>query len=142
MAGYGSGVVQFYGRTHASADIDLVGVALDQPAGKHNGKIEAVRYFSCGDNHGLFVKAGSKRLALAEARWRCYGPTCTHHCYSPTCRWQRRQEPFEDLRAECEERLLNLARDLDDAVDGLEGTDGGGGGGPQAGGPDWGGGRE
>ncbi len=33
-----------------------VGVELDEPKGKNNGTVLGKAYFSCRDNHGLFVR--------------------------------------------------------------------------------------
>merc|ERR1712094_153781 len=35
---------------------DVVGVELDAPAGKNDGQVEGVQYFSCPERHGLFVR--------------------------------------------------------------------------------------
>ena len=46
-----------------------VGVALDAPEGLHDGAVGGVRYFTCGFNHGLFVRA-SAVSRLPEPHWR------------------------------------------------------------------------
>ena len=33
-----------------------VGVALDEPAGKHDGRVEGVAYFACAPKHGVMVR--------------------------------------------------------------------------------------
>lgn len=33
-----------------------IGVILDEPKGKNNGTVQGKRYFSCDDNHGIFVR--------------------------------------------------------------------------------------
>ena len=33
-----------------------IGVALDEPKGKNNGVVQGKKYFSCEDNHGIFVR--------------------------------------------------------------------------------------
>ncbi|KAI8622257.1 hypothetical protein BC830DRAFT_1089873 [Chytriomyces sp. MP71] len=52
------------------------GIKLDRPLGKHDGVVRGKRYFSCEENHGLFVKldkiipmgpAGGKRQSTSKA---------------------------------------------------------------------------
>jgi len=33
-----------------------VGVVLDDDSGKNNGEVQGKKYFSCPDNHGIFVR--------------------------------------------------------------------------------------
>ena len=33
-----------------------IGVALDEPKGKNNGTVQGKRYFTCEENHGIFVR--------------------------------------------------------------------------------------
>jgi len=33
-----------------------IGVALDEAKGKNNGTVQGKRYFTCEDNHGIFVR--------------------------------------------------------------------------------------
>ena len=33
-----------------------IGVILDEPKGKNNGTVQGKSYFSCADNHGIFVR--------------------------------------------------------------------------------------
>jgi hypothetical protein len=64
------GVVAFIGPT-ALGEGDWVGVALDTPTGKHDGRVRGVRYFECALRHGLLVRQAKLRryeeLAGAKA---------------------------------------------------------------------------
>ena len=33
-----------------------IGVVLDDDSGKNNGEVQGKKYFSCPDNHGIFVR--------------------------------------------------------------------------------------
>jgi tubulin-folding cofactor B len=48
------GTVRFLGPVHFSEG-DWVGVAYDEPYGKHDGCVQNYRYFTCPDKHGVFV---------------------------------------------------------------------------------------
>mmetsp|Transcript_1593 Transcript_1593/g.3506 ORF Transcript_1593/g.3506 Transcript_1593/m.3506 type:complete len:238 (-) Transcript_1593:47-760(-) len=49
------GKVTFSGSVHYAKG-DWVGVVLEEPAGKNNGTVKGVEYFSCDPQHGLFVR--------------------------------------------------------------------------------------
>ena len=49
------GTVRFFGETQFGAG-EWVGVELDAPDGKIDGKVNEVQYFTCAPNHGLFVR--------------------------------------------------------------------------------------
>ncbi|CAF4319106.1 unnamed protein product [Rotaria socialis] len=60
IAGKGIGTIAFVGKTDF-ADGEWIGVILDEPKGKNNGTVPkkdgtTVRYFTCDDNHGLYVR--------------------------------------------------------------------------------------
>eukprot|EP00930_Biecheleria_cincta_P031929 TRINITY_DN22144_c0_g2_i1.p1 TRINITY_DN22144_c0_g2~~TRINITY_DN22144_c0_g2_i1.p1 ORF type:complete len:473 (+),score=119.31 TRINITY_DN22144_c0_g2_i1:59-1420(+) len=50
------GRVAFVGETEFAPGI-WIGITLDSPHGKHDGKIKDKRYFSCQPLHGLFIRA-------------------------------------------------------------------------------------
>ncbi|KAK0399196.1 hypothetical protein QR680_002934 [Steinernema hermaphroditum] len=50
------GKLAFYGETQFSEGI-WCGIILDKPIGKNNGSVQGVKYFSCPDKFGVFVKA-------------------------------------------------------------------------------------
>lgn len=60
------GFVRYFGSTQF-ADGLWVGVECEKPVGRHDGSINGVAYFSCPDNHGLFVKPRKLRLAQAPS---------------------------------------------------------------------------
>jgi dynactin complex subunit len=39
-----------------------IGVVLDEAKGKNNGTVQGKRYFSCEDNHGIFVRQSQVSL--------------------------------------------------------------------------------
>ena len=41
-----------------------IGVALDDAKGKNNGTVQGKRYFTCDDNHGIFVRQSQVRLGV------------------------------------------------------------------------------
>eukprot|EP01062_Namystynia_karyoxenos_P021411 TRINITY_DN18147_c0_g1_i1.p1 TRINITY_DN18147_c0_g1~~TRINITY_DN18147_c0_g1_i1.p1 ORF type:complete len:266 (+),score=49.12 TRINITY_DN18147_c0_g1_i1:82-879(+) len=47
--------VKFVGRTRSS-HYRWVGVAFDEPVGRHGGSVEGVRYFEAAEGHGAFVR--------------------------------------------------------------------------------------
>lgn len=58
------GTVMYYGKPmFLGGEKAVVGVALDEPVGKHDGSVLGERLFTCPDNHGIFCKA--KHLVLA-----------------------------------------------------------------------------
>jgi len=57
----GRGVVRFFGTTSFSAG-KWVGIELSEPAGKNDGSVKGVPYFSCPPNHGVFVKPSQVKI--------------------------------------------------------------------------------
>lgn len=49
------GTVAFIGTTQFSSG-KWIGVALDEKKGKNNGTVQGRTYFTCADNHGIFVR--------------------------------------------------------------------------------------
>ena len=50
------GVLRYVGEPEFASGL-WVGVELDQPVGKNNGSLNGIRYFSCEENYGIFVRA-------------------------------------------------------------------------------------
>ncbi|KAL1423211.1 hypothetical protein MTO96_021198 [Rhipicephalus appendiculatus] len=59
------GRVAFLGNTSFSSG-RWVGVVLDEPKGKNNGTVQGRTYFSCADNHGIFVRQSQLRILEEE----------------------------------------------------------------------------
>lgn len=57
------GTVAFAGTTKFSTG-KWIGVVLDEPKGKNNGTVQGKSYFSCPDNHGIFVR--QSQLSVLE----------------------------------------------------------------------------
>ncbi|XP_040062065.1 dynactin subunit 1 isoform X2 [Ixodes scapularis] len=55
------GRVAYMGTTTFSSG-RWVGVVLDEPKGKNNGTVQGRTYFSCADNHGIFVRQSQLKL--------------------------------------------------------------------------------
>ncbi|XP_076460999.1 dynactin subunit 1-like isoform X2 [Babylonia areolata] len=49
------GTVAYIGQTVFSSG-KWIGVILDEPKGKNNGTVQGKTYFTCADNHGIFVR--------------------------------------------------------------------------------------
>jgi len=49
------GTVAYIGAT-LFASGKWVGVILDEPKGKNDGTVQGKRYFTCEENHGIFVR--------------------------------------------------------------------------------------
>ncbi|OZC07946.1 CAP-Gly domain protein [Onchocerca flexuosa] len=49
------GVISYIGRTKFK-DGYWIGVAYDEPFGKHDGSVDGERYFTCENKHGVFVR--------------------------------------------------------------------------------------
>eukprot|EP00879_Flechtneria_rotunda_P020127 GHRR01021167.1.p1 GENE.GHRR01021167.1~~GHRR01021167.1.p1 ORF type:complete len:281 (+),score=68.21 GHRR01021167.1:118-960(+) len=50
------GEVKYVGQVEQLAQGHWVGVAFDEPLGKHDGSVKGKRYFECADGHGGFVR--------------------------------------------------------------------------------------
>jgi len=57
----GRGLVRFYGATSFSAG-KWVGVELNEPAGKNDGTVQGVKYFTCKPNHGMFIRPSQVKI--------------------------------------------------------------------------------
>lgn len=57
----GRGLVRFYGATSFSAG-KWVGVELSGPAGKNDGTVQGVKYFTCKPNHGMFLRPSQVKV--------------------------------------------------------------------------------
>eukprot|EP01084_Bolivina_argentea_P312906 541778_1 len=49
------GYVRYVGTVASKDDMIFVGVELDEPNGKHDGKVKGKRYFKCRDKHGYMA---------------------------------------------------------------------------------------
>ncbi|CAF4117536.1 unnamed protein product [Rotaria sp. Silwood2] len=71
IAGKGLGTIAFVGKTEF-ADGEWIGIILDEPKGKNNGTVQkkgtTVSYFSCNDNHGLYVRAGQIESIISDSQ--------------------------------------------------------------------------
>ncbi|CAF3351405.1 unnamed protein product [Rotaria sp. Silwood1] len=72
IAGKGLGTIAFVGKTEF-ADGEWIGVVLDEPKGKNNGTVQKkdgtiVSYFSCNENHGLYVRAGQIESVISDSQ--------------------------------------------------------------------------
>lgn len=63
--GMHTGTVRFAGTAYFTEG-EVIGVALDDAIGKHDGAVGGVRYFTCASNHGVFVRLHALTL-LDEA---------------------------------------------------------------------------
>ena len=50
--------MKFFGPTDFAPTGVWVGIALDVPKGKNNGTVQGKAYFTCPDNHGMFLRSG------------------------------------------------------------------------------------
>lgn len=57
--------VAYFGPVHFSHDDDWVGIAFEEPVGKHNGTVAGTEYFKCDSMHGVFVR--SHRLQRTDS---------------------------------------------------------------------------
>ncbi|CAF0855330.1 unnamed protein product [Rotaria sordida] len=72
IAGKGLGTIVFVGKTEF-ADGEWIGIVLDEPKGKNNGTVQKkdgalVSYFSCNDNHGLYVRPGQIESVVSDSQ--------------------------------------------------------------------------
>uniref|UniRef100_A0A671P0L4 Dynactin subunit 1 n=2 Tax=Sinocyclocheilus anshuiensis TaxID=1608454 RepID=A0A671P0L4_9TELE len=58
------GTVAYIGAT-LFASGKWVGVILDEPKGKNDGTVQGKRYFTCEENHGIFVRQSQVRICQA-----------------------------------------------------------------------------
>lgn len=62
------GTVAYVGAT-LFASGKWVGVILDEPKGKNDGTVQGKSYFTCKENHGIFVRQSQvRRHTLAQRR--------------------------------------------------------------------------
>ena len=62
------GTVAFVGTTQFSTG-KWIGVVLDDAVGKNNGVVQGKKYFSCPENHGIFVRQGQLTSLETGAFW-------------------------------------------------------------------------
>ena len=60
----GRGVVRFCGST-SFAPGKWIGIELDEPAGKNDGTVQGVRYFTCALPHGVFIRPSQVKVLVA-----------------------------------------------------------------------------
>lgn len=61
------GTVAYIGNT-LFASGKWVGVILDEAKGKNDGTVQGKRYFTCQENHGIFVRQSQVSCAAAPCR--------------------------------------------------------------------------
>ncbi|CAF1603342.1 unnamed protein product [Rotaria magnacalcarata] len=82
IAGKGIGTIAFVGKTDF-ADGEWIGVILDEPKGKNNGTVPkkdgtTVRYFTCNDNHGLYVRPAQIESVINDLQTELVRSTSNH----------------------------------------------------------------
>uniref|UniRef100_A0A672PRE8 Dynactin subunit 1 n=1 Tax=Sinocyclocheilus grahami TaxID=75366 RepID=A0A672PRE8_SINGR len=65
------GTVAYIGAT-LFASGKWVGVILDEPKGKNDGTVQGKRYFTCEENHGIFVRQSQVRICHLSRETRCH----------------------------------------------------------------------
>ena len=48
-----------------------IGVILDEPKGKNNGTVQGKTYFTCEDNHGIFVRQSQVKCEFLKLYFPC-----------------------------------------------------------------------
>eukprot|EP00929_Paragymnodinium_shiwhaense_P071339 TRINITY_DN36282_c0_g1_i1.p1 TRINITY_DN36282_c0_g1~~TRINITY_DN36282_c0_g1_i1.p1 ORF type:complete len:1395 (+),score=544.42 TRINITY_DN36282_c0_g1_i1:208-4392(+) len=61
------GTVKFFGETKFAGGV-WVGIDLDEAVGKNNGHVQGVQYFTCEDQHGIFVRPAQCVAAKGAAK--------------------------------------------------------------------------
>lgn len=56
------GYVRYVGTVESKDDVIYVGVELDEPNGKHDGRVKGKRYFKCRDKHGYMAPTDTFEL--------------------------------------------------------------------------------
>lgn len=86
------GIVKYKGSL-ASQPGDWVGVALEEPLGKHDGMIKGRRYFACKNLHGIFVRANNVRfIPMTRCLYNKYR-TVSHESYFDDTLFARKTSP-------------------------------------------------
>merc|ERR550539_1234964 len=71
------GFCKYVGTVESKEDVIYVGVELDEPNGKHDGKVKGKRYFKCRDKHGymaqfenfeLFGRSKKKKVKSSKSK--------------------------------------------------------------------------
>ena len=76
------GILKFYGTTQFAEGM-WCGIELAEPAGKHDGQIDGVRYFTCADRHGVFAASYKVIPANYEGSGEFFCCHLTHKRSSP-----------------------------------------------------------
>ena len=64
-SGFGLGTLAFFGPTgFGTGSENWCGIQLDEAVGKNDGAVQGMRYFQCSANHGAFLQADSRKVAL------------------------------------------------------------------------------
>ncbi|XP_035681615.1 mucin-19-like [Branchiostoma floridae] len=84
IGGSKCGVLSYVGTVHFSQG-EWCGIELDEPIGNHDGTVQGVRYFECGDKYGIFAAASKVELDGAcgttteqEVKPKVYGKPPKH----------------------------------------------------------------
>ncbi|CAF3703629.1 unnamed protein product [Rotaria sp. Silwood1] len=59
------GILKYIGKIHVNEGI-WCGIKLDGPLGKHDGKIEGIRYFQCQHRYGIFAPLQSVEKVITD----------------------------------------------------------------------------
>eukprot|EP01084_Bolivina_argentea_P314330 544445_1 len=51
------GIIRYIGNAKFKPDTIWYGIQLETPNGKNNGSVKGIKYFTCEDKYGIFVKA-------------------------------------------------------------------------------------
>uniref|UniRef100_A0A665VFL9 Dynactin subunit 1 n=1 Tax=Echeneis naucrates TaxID=173247 RepID=A0A665VFL9_ECHNA len=107
------GTVAYIGAT-LFASGKWVGVILDEPKGKNDGTVQGKRYFTCEENHGIFVR--QSQIQVVEEGYSATSPDTPE---SGTSKVLKQKETPKTSKQE-EESLRAQVKDLEEKLETLK----------------------